>query len=64
MHLPAEAYDAAAARLRDRGYDPEEVEFGAYEASRALYVTDPDGNVVELWTWDVGRHLEGASQND
>lgn len=24
---------------------------------RAVYVTDPDGNVVELWTWDVGEHL-------
>ena len=26
-------------------------------AGRAAYVTDPDGNVVELWTWDVGEHL-------
>ena len=23
--------------------------------SRAAYVDDPDGNVVELWTWDVGE---------
>jgi catechol-2,3-dioxygenase len=26
-------------------------------SGRALYVDDPDGNVVELWTWDVGEHL-------
>ena len=27
---------------------------------RALYVDDPDGNVVELWTWDVARHLDAS----
>jgi catechol-2,3-dioxygenase len=26
-------------------------------AGRAAYVKDPDGNVVELWTWDVAGHL-------
>ena len=26
-------------------------------AGRAVYVDDPDGNVVELWTWDVAEHL-------
>jgi hypothetical protein len=25
--------------------------------TRAAYVSDPDGNVVELWTWNVARHL-------
>jgi hypothetical protein len=25
--------------------------------TRAAFVTDPDGNVVELWTWDVAHHL-------
>ena len=24
---------------------------------RAAYLTDPDGHVVELWTWDVSGHL-------
>jgi catechol-2,3-dioxygenase len=24
---------------------------------RSLYVEDPDGNVVELWSWDVAEHL-------
>ena len=27
---------------------------------RAAYVDDPDGNVVELWTWDVARHLDAS----
>jgi predicted enzyme related to lactoylglutathione lyase len=26
-------------------------------AGRAVYADDPDGNVVELWTWDVAEHL-------
>jgi catechol-2,3-dioxygenase len=57
MHVPDEAYDAAVARLRDRGQAVEEHPFSTYQDSRAAYVTDPDGNVVELWTWDVANHL-------
>ena len=58
MHVAESDYDAAVARFREHGYEPEEHRFGSYEESRAAYVTDPDGNVVELWTWDVSRHLE------
>jgi catechol 2,3-dioxygenase-like lactoylglutathione lyase family enzyme len=29
------------------------------ERGDAAYVTDPDGNVVEFWTWDVAEHLRG-----
>ena len=43
--------------LRERGADVEEHEFSAYEESRAAFVTDPFGHVVELWTWDVAGHL-------
>jgi catechol 2,3-dioxygenase-like lactoylglutathione lyase family enzyme len=25
---------------------------------RAAYVTDPDGHVLEFWTWDVAQHLD------
>lgn len=58
MHIAEEDYDAAVARLRSRT----EVEEIAFEgAGRAAYVTDPDGNVVELWTWDVAHHLKGSS---
>jgi len=27
---------------------------------RAVYVDDPDGNVVEFWTWDVALDLPEA----
>jgi catechol 2,3-dioxygenase-like lactoylglutathione lyase family enzyme len=55
MHIDDADYDAAVALLRDRGQDVEEIPFDG--AGRAAYVTDPDGNVVELWTWDVAEHL-------
>jgi len=49
MHVGADEYDGAVARLREHGYEPHEEDFG--ESGRAAYVNDPDGNVVELWTW-------------
>jgi glyoxylase I family protein len=55
MHLPADQVDAARARLVEHGIEPEEITFPG--AGHALYATDPDGNVVELWTWDVAGHL-------
>jgi catechol 2,3-dioxygenase-like lactoylglutathione lyase family enzyme len=55
MHLPAEHVDAARERLTAHGCEVEEIAFEG--AGRALYVNDPDGNVVELWSWDVGEHL-------
>jgi catechol 2,3-dioxygenase-like lactoylglutathione lyase family enzyme len=58
LHLADEDYEPALERLRSRGYEPEEHRFDAYGGSRAAYVSDPDGNVVELWTWDVAGHLE------
>ena len=29
------------------------------DRGRSLYVSDPDGNVVKCWTWDVQGHLAG-----
>jgi predicted enzyme related to lactoylglutathione lyase len=55
MHLPEEHYDAALERLRAHGCEVDETTFG--DSGRSMYVTDPDGNVVELWTWDVAGHL-------
>ena len=55
MHIAEPDYDAAVALLRERGEAVEEIAFDG--AGRAAYVTDPDGNVVELWTWDVAEHL-------
>ena len=49
MHIAEDDYAAAVERLREQGYSPHEEDFEAN--GRAAYVTDPDGNVVELWTW-------------
>ncbi len=50
----------AVERLRSHEYEPEVVVFEDPDRGRALYVTDPDGNVVELWTFEVGEHLNGG----
>jgi catechol 2,3-dioxygenase-like lactoylglutathione lyase family enzyme len=55
MHIAEAEYDGAVERLRGMGQEVQEADFG--DAGRAAYVDDPDGNVVELWTWDVGEHL-------
>jgi catechol 2,3-dioxygenase-like lactoylglutathione lyase family enzyme len=55
MHIADRNFDSAVELLRSRGQDVREIEFDG--AGRAAYVDDPDGNVVELWTWDVGEHL-------
>ena len=48
MHIDRQDYDAAVERLHEQGLDLHEEDF---DDTRAVYVTDPDGNVVELWTW-------------
>jgi catechol 2,3-dioxygenase-like lactoylglutathione lyase family enzyme len=55
MHIAEEDFDAAVERLEERGCDVKQTEFEG--AGRSVYVDDPDGNVVELWTWDVAGHL-------
>ena len=59
MHVEDEHFDAAVERLRAHGQEPELVSFEDEGRGRAAYVTDPDGNVVEFWTWDVAGHLAG-----
>ena len=49
-------YDDAVAALRARGLDPHEERFSDGHG-RSAFVADPDGNVVEFWTWDVAEHL-------
>jgi catechol 2,3-dioxygenase-like lactoylglutathione lyase family enzyme len=56
MKIAEADFDAAVAALRERGQEVEVLRFGESQG-RAAYVDDPDGNVVELWTWDVGEHL-------
>ena len=57
LHVPESEYDTLLGRLRARGLSPHEETFDAFDDSRAAYVTDPDGNVVEFWTWDVRRRV-------
>jgi hypothetical protein len=53
--------DAARARLGSLGYPVESWDFGA--GNRAIYLDDPDGNVVELTEratlWDGNPAREG-----
>jgi catechol-2,3-dioxygenase len=56
MHIADADFDDAVTRLRDHGHEPEVFDFEDGRG-RALYVSDPDGNVVEFWTWDVANHL-------
>jgi len=55
MHIGEADYEAAVERLRSRGMKLEETVFEG--AGRSVYVEDPDGHLVELWTWDVAGHL-------
>lgn len=55
MQIAEEDYDAAVERLRSLGQKVEETAFEG--AGRSVYVEDPDGHLVELWTWDVAGHL-------
>jgi catechol 2,3-dioxygenase-like lactoylglutathione lyase family enzyme len=59
MHLAEAEYDAAVERLSALGLVTAEHAFPG--AGRAVYADDPDGNVVELWTWDVANHLRQRS---
>ena len=58
FQLPREALDPLLGRLRAAGVEVEgPIQLGA---DRAIYVTDPDGNVVEFWTQDIAEYCAGA----
>jgi catechol-2,3-dioxygenase len=52
FQIADEDYEATVERLRACGLEVFEDDFGD---SRAAYVTDPDGNVVEFWTGDLSE---------
>ena len=56
MKIAETDFDATVALLEGRGQHVRTAVFGTTHG-RAAYVDDPDGNVVELWTWDVAEHL-------
>jgi ubiquinone/menaquinone biosynthesis C-methylase UbiE/catechol 2,3-dioxygenase-like lactoylglutathione lyase family enzyme len=55
LQVADDAFDAAVARLREAGFDPYVQD--RRRDSRSVYVDDPDGNCVELWTKDVAEYL-------
>jgi catechol 2,3-dioxygenase-like lactoylglutathione lyase family enzyme len=62
LNISEQDYDRAVERIRAYGFPVHEELFDHRldedgRPTRAAFVTDPDGNVVELWTWDVARHL-------
>ena len=52
------AIDDLQHRLQERGAEID----GPYQLGpgRAIYVTDPDGNVVEFWSQDMAEYTRGA----
>ena len=58
FHVPEATLDGLLERLCSAHIELEgPVQLGP---GRAIYVTDPDGNVVEFWTQDMGEYAAGA----
>jgi catechol 2,3-dioxygenase-like lactoylglutathione lyase family enzyme len=66
LAIGSAAYDAAVRRLREAGYDVYDHNHSDYGEGRgrAAYVTDPAGHVVELWTWNVAKHLSELERGE
>jgi catechol-2,3-dioxygenase len=60
FHLEREELDPLLDRLRAAGVEVEgPIQLGA---DLAIYLTDPDGNVVEFWTQDMAEYCAGARE--
>jgi catechol 2,3-dioxygenase-like lactoylglutathione lyase family enzyme len=58
FHVAEEEIDRLLGRLAERGAEVEgPLQLGP---GRAIYVTDPDGNVVEFWSQDMSAYTSGA----
>lgn len=58
FHVPDPEIDRVSDRLAERGVEVEgPIQLGP---GRAIYVTDPDGNVVEMWSQDMAEYAAGA----
>jgi catechol 2,3-dioxygenase-like lactoylglutathione lyase family enzyme len=56
MKIADADFDPTVALLESRGQVVRTMVFGTTHG-RAAYVEDPDGHLVEFWTWDVAEHL-------
>lgn len=60
FHVSDAEVDALLGRLGERGVEVEgPVQLGP---GRAIYVTDPDGNVVEFWSQNMAEYCAGARE--
>jgi catechol 2,3-dioxygenase-like lactoylglutathione lyase family enzyme len=58
FHTEDAEIDALKRRVEEAGAEVEgPIQLGP---GRAIYVTDPDGNVVEFWSQDMASYTEGA----
>jgi len=60
LHVTEPDFDGLVQHLERTGHGVH-VENFSDGRGRAAYVTDPDGHVVEFWTWDVAGHLDEAA---
>jgi catechol 2,3-dioxygenase-like lactoylglutathione lyase family enzyme len=63
VHFAFQVADAEIERLQERLAGGTEVK-GPIQLGpgRAIYVTDPDGNVVEFWSQDMAEYTAGARE--
>lgn len=58
FHVAEEEVERLLGRLREAGIEVEgPIQLGP---GRAIYVTDPDGNVVEFWSQDMAEYTAAA----
>jgi catechol 2,3-dioxygenase-like lactoylglutathione lyase family enzyme len=58
FHVPDAEIDPMKARIESAGAEVEgPIQLGP---GRAIYITDPDGNVVEFWSQNMATYTEGA----
>jgi catechol 2,3-dioxygenase-like lactoylglutathione lyase family enzyme len=58
FHVEDAQIDALKERIEDAGAEVEgPVQLGP---GRAIYITDPDGNVVEFWSQDMAEYTQGG----
>jgi catechol 2,3-dioxygenase-like lactoylglutathione lyase family enzyme len=58
LHVADAEVDRVQARIEEAGAEVEgPIQLGP---GRAVYVTDPDGNVVEFWSQDMAAYTDGA----
>ena len=64
VHYAFNVADAEIDRLKERIEEAEAAVEGPIQLGpgRAIYVTDPDGNVVEFWSQDLATYAAGARE--